>query len=95
MQEENIVRILVALITLFGTLIGVFMGYHTKNKKQVVQEAKREQEQKDQFDRLFSEMKAIKKRLDTHNSYAEKFGDIEKSIVSIKKDIEYIRKDKK
>lgn len=95
MAEENIVNIVVALITLFGTLIGVFMGYHTKNKKQVVQDAKREQEQKDQFDRLFSEMKAIKKRLDIHNSYAEKFGDIEKSIVSIKKDIEYIRKDKK
>ena len=94
MSEENIVRIVVAIITLFGTLIGVVMGYYTKNKKQLVSEAKREQAQNDQFKRLFSEMTEIKKRLDTHNSYAEKFGEIEKSIVSIKKDIEYIRKDK-
>lgn len=94
MSEDNIVKILVALIALGGTILGFISGMMAKARKQAVVDAKREQEQKDQFKRMFDEMDAIKKRLDTHNHYAEKIGDIEISIVSIKKDIEYIRKDK-
>ena len=40
-------------------------------------------------------MAQIKHRVDQHNHYAEKFGSIEKSMVSMQKDIEYIRKDLK
>lgn len=93
MSEDNAIKIVVGLITLFGTLIGVFVGYLSKSKRQSVKDAQHEQLQNDRFDKLFSDMDAIKKRLDTHNKYAEKFGDIEKSIIAIKKDIEYIRKD--
>lgn len=84
--------IVIALIGLITTLVGAIIGYFTSVKKNAVKEAKREQEQADLFKRLFDETDGIKKRLDTHNKYAEKFGDIEKSIVAIKKDIEYIRK---
>lgn len=94
MSEDNIVKIIVTLITLLGTLIGVAVGYYSKTKKQSILDAQREQKQADSFSKIFDEMGEIKKRLDTHNKYAEKFGDIEKSIVAIKKDIQYIRKDK-
>lgn len=94
MNEDNIVKIVVAIITLFGTVIGIIVGYVGRSKRQSINEAKREQEQTDNFDKIFDEMNEIKKRLDTHNRYAEKFGDIEKSIISIRKDIEYIRKEK-
>lgn len=93
MGEDNIVKIIVALLALAGTILGIIVGYIGKSRKQAVIDAKREQKQNDLFDRLFHEMEGIKKRLDTHNKYAEKFGKIERSMVSIKKDIEYLRKE--
>lgn len=92
MGEDNIVKIIVALISLLGVILGVIVGYVGRSKKQAIIDAKREQKQTDLFDRLFTEMEGIKKRLDTHNHYAEKFGTIEKTIVTMQKDIEYIRK---
>ena len=93
MGEDNIVKIVVAIIALCATVLGAVIGYIGRSKKQIIIDAKREQKQNDKFDRLFSEMEDIKKRLDTHNHYAERIGGIEKSIVSMQKDIEYIRKE--
>lgn len=93
MTEDNIVKIIVAIIALVGTLLGIVVGYIGRSRKQIAIDAKREQKQNDKFDRLFSEMEDIKKRLDTHNHYAERIGGIEKSIISMQKDIEYIRKE--
>lgn len=36
----------------------------------------------------------IEKKLDEHNHYAERFGEIKIDITSMKKDIEYLRKAK-
>ena len=94
MTGENITQILVALIALLSTVFGGILGYIGRSRKQAVIEAKREQQQSDAFEKLFQEMDGIKKRLDVHNKYAEKFGDIELSLTSIKKDIEYLRKEK-
>ena len=91
MSEDNLIKIIIAFIGLLGTALGAMLGYVSRSKKQAVIDAKREQEQSDNFTRLFVEMDGIKKRLDVHNKYAEKFSDIEKSMVSIKKDIEYTR----
>lgn len=95
MDNEAQVKIIIAVIGLIGTVIGAVLGYVSKSKKQAIEDAKREQQQNDQFNKIFEEMNIIKKKLDEHNHYAEKFGEIEKSIVSIKKDIEYIRKENK
>ena len=94
MSGENITQILVALIALLSTVFGGILGYIGRSRKQAVIEAKREQQQADSFEKLFQEMDGIKKRLDVHNKYAEKFGDIELSLTSIKKDIDYLRKEK-
>lgn len=94
MSGENITQILVALIALLSTVFGGILGYIGRSRKQAVIEAKREQQQADSFEKLFQEMDGIKKRLDVHNKYAEKFGQIELSLTSIKKDIEYLRKEK-
>lgn len=88
-------KIIVALIGLLGTILGILGGFYARSKKQAIEIAKREQNQADQFDKLFTEMNNIKKRLDTHNKYAEKFSEIEITLAGIKKDIEYIRKEKK
>lgn len=95
MSEDNVVKIIVAIIALIGTTLGFIGGIIVRSKKQAVIDAKREQKQNDTFNKLFDEMAGIKQRLDQHNHYAEKFGTIEKSIISMQKDIEYIRKDLK
>ena len=93
MTPDNITQILVAVIALLSSIFGGILGYVGRSKKQAVIDAKREQEQADMFARLFLEMDGIKNRLDIHNKYAEKFGDIENSLTAIKKDIEYLRKE--
>lgn len=85
-------EVIVALIGLLGIFIGSGFTLVGKNRKDAVKEATREQLQNDKFDRIFEEMELIKQKLDQHNHYAEKFGEIEKSIIAIKKDVEYIRK---
>lgn len=88
-------KIIVALIGLLGTILGILAGFYARSKKEAVKEAKREQEQADLFKQIFKEMTEIKNRLDTHNRYAEKFSEVNESIITIKKDIEYLRKDKR
>lgn len=95
MSADNITQIIVAVIALLSAIFGGILGYIGRSRKQAVLEAKREQEQSDSFQKLFEEMDGIKKRLDVHNKYAEKFGAIELSLTAIKKDIEYLRKDAK
>ncbi len=86
-------KIIVALIGLLGTILGILAGLFARSKKDAVNEAKREQEQNDLFKKIFEELTGIKTRLDKHNEYAEKFGEIKLDIAGIKKDIEHIRKD--
>lgn len=94
MDENNITQIIVAIIALISAIFGSILGYIGKTKKQAILDATREQEQKDNFNKLFNEIESIKKRLDVHNSYAEKIGGIKEDIALLKKDVEYIRKGK-
>lgn len=95
MDENNITQIIVAVIALVSAVFGSILGYIGRSKKQAIIEARREQEQKDNFVKLFQEIEEIKKRLDAHNKYAEKFELIKSDISLLQKDVEYIRKDKK
>ncbi len=79
----KIISVAIALITLLIAILKIY--------KHIIE---REQQQQDMFDRMFYELDGVKKRLDTHNHYAEKFGTIEKSIIIMQKDIEYIKKGK-
>lgn len=94
MGEDNVTQIIVAVIALVSAIFGSIIGYIGKSKKQAILDATREQEQKDNFNKLFNEIESIKKRLDVHNSYAEKIGGIKEDIALLKKDVEYIRKGK-
>lgn len=77
----KIVSVAIALITLLIAILKIY--------KHIIE---REQKQQDMFERMFDELDGVKKRLDTHNHYAEKFGSIEKSMIAMQKDIEYIKK---
>lgn len=93
-MDDATAKIIVGILGLIGTILGLIAGYFGRSRKRAVEEAKREQEQADLFNRLFNEMSDIKKRLDEHNNYAEKIGGMEIALTAIKKDIEYLRKAK-
>lgn len=91
MTEDNVIKIVVALIALLSSLLGAVIAYLSQNKKQAVENAKREQEQMDNFKEIFKRFDQVDKRLAEHNHYAEKFGEVAKSIVALQKDIEHLK----
>lgn len=76
--------IIVALITAGASVI-CQMLINAKTKRDT--ETKQAVRDKEFEDRLEN----IEKRLDQHNHYAEKLGEISIALTAIKKDIEYIR----
>lgn len=91
-MDDNSVKIVISIIGLIGTLTGAFLGYFGRSKKQAIEDARREQSQQDLIYDIQKEMQEIKKKLDTHNHYAERIGRIEKSIISIEKDVSFLGK---
>lgn len=78
--------VIIALITAITTIFGQYLVTRKEYQKDGVKRAKREQ-----F--IDSQLSNIDQKLTEHNRYAEKFSTVEKSIIEIKKDIEYLRKD--
>lgn len=94
MEESSVVQIILAILALIGTTLGAIIGYWGKSKKQSIEEAKREQKQIDNFEKIFEWMRDVENKLDTHNHYAEKIGSIEKSLIEIKTDLKYVKESK-
>lgn len=79
--------IIVGILAVAGSYTGNVALSRKKDKIDNIKDAERETRQEDR-------MKLIEKKLDEHNKYAEKLGNIEKALVSMQKDIEYLRKEK-
>lgn len=79
--------IITGIFAVIGSYAGNMAINRRKQREQEIREAEREARQE-------LRMKNIERKLDIHNGYAEKLGSIDKSIIAIQKDIEYLRKDK-
>lgn len=77
--------IVVAIITGVCSVIGQYFISLKKSKEDEKIDAMREQKQSDRLD-------AIEHKLDIHNGYAEKLGEISLSMAKMQKDIEYLKK---
>lgn len=80
--------VLVAIITGAFTLIGTWLMHKKKSQNDAVKQAVREQIKEDK-------LANIERKLDIHNGYAKKLDNISKSIVAIKKDIQYLKESRK
>lgn len=76
--------ILVALITAGASVICQMIISAKTRRDTETKQAVRDKEFEDRLEN-------IEKRLDQHNHYAEKLGEISIALTAIKKDIEYIR----
>ena len=81
--------IIVTAIGTAGSIVAACIAARSavnkKTREDDIKAAQREQRQQDQLEE-------IKHKLDVHNGYAEKLGDIQLDIAGIHKDIEYLRK---
>lgn len=81
MITENII---VAVVTGIFATIGVVVSNVASNRKNSVEQAKRDQ-------KLEDKIQSLSNRVDIHNGYAEKFAESTNSINLLQKDIEYIK----
>ena len=79
--------IIVALITGVCAVIGQWIISRQDRKKKTMNDAVRDA-------RLDDRLKEVERRLDEHNNYASKFGDIAVDIAVIKNDIKTLYKEK-
>lgn len=84
--------VIVGIISVVGSIIVQLIVSGSKTRETNATLAAHEQKQQDAIDDLKKEIGEVKKRLDEHNGYAEKFADAKKDIALIQKDIEYIKK---
>lgn len=93
--------VIVGLVTVLGTVISQVIISHSKARETDARMAAHEQKQQDTLDEVKVEMNEVKKRLDAHNGYAEKFAEAKKDIAiiaerqkAIQKDVEYLKSDR-
>ena len=84
--------IIVALISSVGGIIGAYLAVRKGSQEQEIKNAQREQRQADRLDSIDEKIKRLEKKVDEHNVYGRKFGEVATSLVSMAKDIEYLKK---
>lgn len=76
--------IICTIITAVAGVVGAYAAVQKGRREDAIKDAQREQRQADRLE-------TIERKLDEHNGYAEKLGDISKSMVAMQKDIEHLK----
>lgn len=84
--------IIVALISSVGGIIGAYLAVQKGNQEREIKDAQREQRQADRLDVIDEKISRLEKKVDEHNGYGKKFGEVATSLVSMAKDIEYLKR---
>ena len=93
--------VIVGLIAAASSIICQLLISSSKSRETDARMAAHEQKQQDTLDEVKTELVAVKKRLDMHNGYAEKFANASKDIAilaerqkMIQKDVEILKSDR-
>lgn len=87
MGESVLIALITGILAVVGSYAGNVAISQKKSQEDAIREAQREQRQNDRMER-------IEEKLDEHNHYAEKLGEIRDDMTKMQKDIEYLRKEK-
>ena len=91
MDTSSTFQFLGTIITAIAGIIGAYLAVRKSTQEQEIRNAQREQRQSDRLDRIDEKIGSLEKKVDIHNGYAEKFGEIANSMTSLSKDIEYLK----
>ena len=86
--------VIIGVLSVAGTIVVQLIASASKNKENDARMARHEQQQQDALERVETELGEVKKRLDKHNGYAEKFAEYSKDMALIRKDVEYLKNKK-
>lgn len=78
--------IIIAILAVVASYVGNVTISFRKKRSEEIKEVEREARQSEQ-------LKSIERKLDIHNGYAKRLEQIEKSMVSLQKDVEFLRKE--
>ena len=78
--------IIIAILAVFASYVGNVTISFRKKRSEELKEVEREARQAEQ-------LKSIERKLDIHNGYAKRLEQIERSMVSLQKDVEFLRKE--
>lgn len=90
-MDSNITSIIVAIIAAISSIVGAYLACRRSNREQEIKDAQREQRQADRLDIIDEKIGTLSKKVDIHNGYAEKFGEISKNMAVMAKDIEFLK----
>lgn len=83
--------IIVGLFGLVGSVVVAVISSQANKRETNATIVAHEQKQQDDMDNIKAELVEVKKRLDSHNGYAEKFANSSKDMAVMQKDIEFIK----
>ena len=83
--------VLGALIEAFSAIVIQILVNRQAQKQNDIKIAVRNQKMDDQFSLIQTRLSEVEHKLDIHNGYAEKFGEINTSIALIQKDLSYLK----
>lgn len=83
--------VLGALIGAFSAIVIQILVNRQAQKQNDIKIAVRNQKLDDQFSLIQTRLSEVEHKLDIHNGYAEKFGEINTSIALIQKDLSYLK----
>lgn len=83
--------IIVGVISVAGSIVVQLIVSYSKYRETSASIAAHEQKQQDALNEVNKELIEVKKRLDSHNGYAEKFAAAQRDIAITQRDIEYIK----
>lgn len=83
--------VIVGIISATCTIIVQLIVSKSKTRETNAVIAAHEQKQQDMIEDVNKQLVEVKRRLDSHNGYAEKFADARRDIAVMQKDIEYVK----
>lgn len=84
MGEAVLIALITGVLAVVGSYAGNVAVAQKKSQEDAIRDAQREARQQVRLEN-------IERKLDIHNGYAEKIGDIRQDLTKIQKDIEYLR----
>ena len=83
MDVNFLAYIIAPAITGVFAVWGQYLISRRRSKDQEVKDAARDQKIEDRLERIEENQKRQEKKIDEHNGYAKRFGEIEKAIIKI------------
>jgi uncharacterized protein YlxW (UPF0749 family) len=90
-MDSTMAQLLGTIITAVAGIAGAYLAVQKGNRERDIKDAQREQKQSDRLDSIEEKMVRMENKIDEHNEYGRKFGEVATAMAVMAKDIEYLK----